>query len=188
MTDAPHRFLNMSKSSDRVKKWRQSTKEKIVKSMGEACQICGYKKTTSALALHHLDPNEKDFSLGAIRASPKNIACIIQELEKCVLLCHNCHTEVHENITKIPDDYKKVDKSVFNKPIIEKLTPCIVCNKPKNYLNKTCSLNCAAKLRCKTEWDKVPIEWFKTKTNVFIADFLNVSDVAVRKYKIKNNL
>ena len=50
--------------------------------MGGSCVCCGYKKCDAALALHHLDPNEKDFSLGSIRANCKSWAEIVEELRK----------------------------------------------------------------------------------------------------------
>jgi hypothetical protein len=57
--------------------------------MGEKCQCCGYDKCSSALELHHLNPEEKDFHLG----SDTNRSCVIIEpqLKKCILFCPNCH-------------------------------------------------------------------------------------------------
>lgn len=93
----------MTKYSDRVKKWRKNCKARIIESMGGSCVICGYKKCNSALALHHLDPSQKDFGFAGIRANPKAWTTIVKELKKCVLLCHNCHYEVHDGITNIPE-------------------------------------------------------------------------------------
>ena len=53
----------MSKSSEAVKKWRRNTKLKLITCMGSKCQICGYNKSQNALEFHHIDPEEKDFSL-----------------------------------------------------------------------------------------------------------------------------
>jgi len=66
-------------------------KEKAVASCGGKCQICGYDQCFSALDFHHTDPEERDF----IISSRMNWAAIEIELKKCVLLCSNCHREVH---------------------------------------------------------------------------------------------
>jgi len=85
----------MSSRSEAVKKWRRNTKERIITAMGGKCACCGYNKCHDAMDLHHLNPNEKEFSFAAIRANPKNWDSIVQELRKCVLLCNRCHREIH---------------------------------------------------------------------------------------------
>ncbi len=59
----------MSKSSEKVKRWRKATKQRIIDSFGGKCGICGYEKCPDALALHHLNPLEKEFGLGGVRAN-----------------------------------------------------------------------------------------------------------------------
>ncbi len=94
----------MSKQSERVKRWRKHCKERIIAAMGGSCCICKYNTCRSALALHHLNPNKKDFGFGSVMANPKNWAVLVEELRKCVLVCHNCHSEIHEGLAKVPDD------------------------------------------------------------------------------------
>lgn len=100
----------MSKSSEYVKKWRKKVKEIILTCMGGQCQICQYKKCPTALELHHVNPDEKDFSFGFIMASCRNWGVIYSEIEKCILLCSNCHREVHAGVTMMPDEYTKFDR------------------------------------------------------------------------------
>jgi predicted HNH restriction endonuclease len=63
---------------------------------GGRCVLCGYKKCPGALEFHHLDPKTKDKNLktGNIRSWDR----IKKELEKCILLCSNCHRELHEEL------------------------------------------------------------------------------------------
>lgn len=68
---------------------------------GGGCQICGYDASIYALTFHHRNPKEKDFGLSA-RGLTRSWEKIQKELDKCILLCANCHAEVHEGITKIP--------------------------------------------------------------------------------------
>jgi predicted HNH restriction endonuclease len=70
---------------------RSALREKIINSLGGKCCICGYTKCLSALEGHHIDPVGKEFSLSTV-ASWKRIE---KELDKCMLLCANCHREVH---------------------------------------------------------------------------------------------
>lgn len=101
----------MSKSSTAVLNWRKRTKKKIIDAMGGGCQICGYNRCHEALELHHLNPEEKEFGFGSIRSSPKKLEVIKEEIKKCILLCANCHREVHANITSIPENYAKYDET-----------------------------------------------------------------------------
>ena len=57
------------------------------------CSRCGYDKCLDALEFHHVDPTVKEFHLGEARGY--NIEKLRKELEKCILVCRNCHTEIH---------------------------------------------------------------------------------------------
>ncbi|AKN44340.1 HNH endonuclease [Salmonella phage NR01] len=63
------------------------------------CQICGYSKCKAALEFHHLDPAEKEYSVSTFKSSRRNKEVVLAELKKCVLLCSNCHREIHAGIT-----------------------------------------------------------------------------------------
>ena len=104
----------MSRVSENVKAWRKRTKDRMVQSMGGCCQICGYSKTNKALEFHHIDPNEKEIGFGETRANNLSWIKLVNELRKCVMLCSNCHKEVHEGITILPENYKSFDESFVN--------------------------------------------------------------------------
>ena len=76
-----------------VVKWRQRMKIKAVVYKGGCCSRCGYNKSMRALQFHHIDPSQKDFAISKVTRSWENIK---DELDKCVLLCANCHLEVHD--------------------------------------------------------------------------------------------
>ena len=83
--------------SRNVVSWRQRTKVKLVEYKGGCCQICEYKKSIGALEFHHIDPNEKDFSISGKSYSFERLK---KEVDKCILVCSNCHIEIHEEIKK----------------------------------------------------------------------------------------
>jgi len=176
---------NKPNKSDAVKRWRKNTKRRMIESMGGECCICGYSKCDSALAFHHLDPNGKDFSFGAVRASPKNWKTITDELRKCILVCHNCHSEIHEGVTEIPKSPPKFDERFvdYKKALREsEMVECPVCGKLMAPHQKSCSYVCSAKRKFRIDWDSINLETeLKTKSYVQIAGELGVSDAAVHK-------
>ena len=57
------------------------------------CAICGYNKCDSALEFHHVKPEDKKLTITqAIWGNSNKIA--VEELNKCILLCANCHKEI----------------------------------------------------------------------------------------------
>ena len=68
---------------------------------GSKCQICGYDRYVGSLNFHHIDPASKEFGIsqdGLTRSWER----VKREIEKCILLCANCHAEVHDGITQLP--------------------------------------------------------------------------------------
>jgi hypothetical protein len=84
-------------NKETIKRFR-SYKKSAVEYKGGKCSRCGYNKCLGSLDFHHSDPNQKDpdwkkmrnWSLDKIKA----------ELDKCELVCRNCHGEIHY------DDFK----------------------------------------------------------------------------------
>ena len=56
------------------------------------CSICGYNKNKSALQFHHVEPSLKKYKINHRCIGLKNLFI---ELDKCILLCANCHAEIH---------------------------------------------------------------------------------------------
>ena len=65
----------------------------ILNELGNCCSKCGYDKNTSALEFHHIISEDKDFHFGS--ANTTDIKKIRKELDKCILVCANCHREIH---------------------------------------------------------------------------------------------
>ena len=72
-------------------------KKKQVEFFGGKCKICGYDKCHNALEFHHLDPTIKEESPSSLRQVTDELRWK-SELEKCILLCSNCHREVHAGL------------------------------------------------------------------------------------------
>ena len=88
------------KNTVAVKAWRRRTKLKAIAYRGGKCARCGYKKNAAALIFHH--PGSKAFSISARH----NWGYIREELDKCILLCLNCHAEAHHDELEVADEHQ----------------------------------------------------------------------------------
>ncbi len=174
----------MTSTSEYVKQWRLSTKIKMIESMGGKCQCCGYSRCTAALELHHIDPTQKDFAFGKITANPAAWHKIAAELLKCILVCANCHREIHNDNRALPETFIKFDESLITTS--EPVSHCKVCGKSTFIKNKTCSARCAQTLQRSIEWDKFDLNFeLQTYTVYEIATKLGISAASVIRRCIK---
>jgi hypothetical protein len=72
---------------------RTTVKLRALTYKGGKCQKCGYSKCKRALSFHHLKEAEKSFGIGGKLS--RTWAELQKELDKCILLCANCHMESH---------------------------------------------------------------------------------------------
>lgn len=74
-------------------------KQKLVDYKGGKCEVCNYSRCLSSIDFHHRNPKEKDFGVNG----HYNMAFekLRKEVDKCVLVCRNCHGEIHEGIIHI---------------------------------------------------------------------------------------
>jgi hypothetical protein len=86
-----------------VKRRRKKLREMARAYKGDKCAICGYNKCPRVLSFHHVDPKKKDFGLST-RGLTRSWDKMRKEIDKCVLLCANCHMEVHDGITQLPKE------------------------------------------------------------------------------------
>lgn len=78
-----------------VSQRRKMLRARALDYMGSKCQICGYQRCMASLHFHHPDPSAKEFTVASRLTSWDRIR---RELDKCVLLCANCHGEVHDGM------------------------------------------------------------------------------------------
>jgi hypothetical protein len=78
--------------SEKSKEFCRKRKLKCIAYKGGRCQICGYNKSVYSLHFHHLDPSLKEFTVGQGVSWERTQT----ELDKCQLVCANCHGELHE--------------------------------------------------------------------------------------------
>lgn len=87
-------YLDNNNSGKTAKNQSGNNKKKrLVEYLGGCCQICGYKKNFKALDFHHKIPSDKTFTISSKHNGPYEV--LLEEVKKCMLLCRNCHAELH---------------------------------------------------------------------------------------------
>jgi len=175
------------------KRWIK-IKNQCVDYKGSECEVCGYNKCIAALDFHHRDPTKKDFQLSNTRwnFSKKDWEKIKKEMDKCILVCSNCHREIHyKGITETEINH---DNLVFLEKSKEKYrTPtsiCPICGKDVYGRSKYCSKECGHISLRRADWPskkelKIMID---TMSWSAIARKYGVVDNTVRKWAKKYNL
>lgn len=181
-------------SYENVKDFRQRLKERATYVLGNKCACCGYNKCIQALEFHHLNPEEKDFSFGA--NSNRSWIDTRNEIQKCILVCANCHREIHYGLID-----NSLLKSSFNEERAKEIDQLVNNIKThKIYYCKNCGVEvwrgneycptCAAKMRRKVERPtrEELKNLIRTKPFTQIAKQYGVSDNTIRKWCKTENL
>lgn len=88
------------KNKAMVLRARRRLKARAVEHKGGKCEYCGYDRCIWVLEFHHLDPDKKDMSISR-DGNTQGWEKIKRELEKCILVCANCHREIHCGLLKV---------------------------------------------------------------------------------------
>ena len=86
-----------------VAKRRRKIKTLALEYNGGRCQLCGYSKYQGALDLHHKNPETKSFGIGD-KGYTRSWEKVKTKLDKCILVCANCHRELEADITQLPNE------------------------------------------------------------------------------------
>ena len=89
-----HKKEPLPKSSTRMRMIRNKEFVKNYKK-DKKCRGCGYNKHPSILDFHHLNRNEKVDTINSLMKGLHPIYLIKKEIGKCILICPNCHREMH---------------------------------------------------------------------------------------------
>jgi len=82
---------------------RKKLRKLVIDYKGGKCQICGYKKFIGAFDLHHKNDSVKEFGLSA-KGLTRSLDKTKKEADKCILVCANCHREIHGGYTQLPKE------------------------------------------------------------------------------------
>lgn len=181
-----------------VTDFRKRRKENLIKVLGGCCCLCGYNKCIGALEFHHIEPENKKYQLSS--GNCHNIEEDLEEAKKCILVCSNCHREIHtSDIYKDIDlwEYQNYDNNYANNLISktkkeEKEYRCSNCGIEITKYSKSGLCSSCVQLRRRVVKSRPDREELKTliRTMPFtkIAELFNCTDNAVRKWCDKENL
>ena len=116
-------------------------KLELIEAKGGKCEICGYDKNIAALELHHLDPTQKLFQLDARHLGNTTIEKLLEEADKCILVCANCHREIHNehlnksNIPNLLNEMTSKHIKLTHKYKRQKTSICKYCGKEFPWAN-----------------------------------------------------
>ncbi len=83
-----------------VARRRRKIRLRAIEYLGGKCMKCGYNKYPEVLEFHHRDPTQKDFNVSR-KGHCRSWERVSREIEKCDLLCANCHRELHAELDKL---------------------------------------------------------------------------------------
>lgn len=91
------KFCNVENTLERQRLFKQ----KCIAYKGGCCESCGFNQYDGALEFHHKDPTKKDFNISRYRFYTDKSIEVEVELDKCALLCANCHRMIHGGIIQL---------------------------------------------------------------------------------------
>ena len=154
-----------------------SRKRELINLMGGKCSLCGYDKNYAALEFHHVDPSQKGFQLDARHLSNTSMEEVIKESEKCILVCSNCHKEIHyPNLqTSIVEEMDTKKKSILEPK--RKQSVCPVCGKQFDYVRGKiyCSNECRNLSKNYPSKEEVELKYKKLKSQQKVADYYGLT-------------
>ena len=129
---------------DRLKVEAQRLKQELIDIKGGKCEQCGQVHDMAVFCFHHLDEKEKLFTLDQATLLLKKREDIFIEAQKCQLLCHNCHSAIHEKKreekkkqTYMLSELNKSNKKRAKKKMLIELMggKCMSCGFESEYLS-----------------------------------------------------
>jgi hypothetical protein len=96
-----------------IENWSRNNKKLYLEYKGLKCEKCNYDKNQQSLSFHHIEPNKKVFSLREVKIKYvfELDNYIKNELDKCIVICRNCHNEEHIDKEK----FELLKKQIYNK-------------------------------------------------------------------------
>jgi hypothetical protein len=160
-------------------------KKKLILMKGGKCSVCGYKKNYAALCFHHLDPSKKEFKLDGRSLGNRTWPVTVSEVEKCILVCQNCHAEIHHPQLSLKHTVVDISGCEHILPIHNF---CCDCGRLLSYNDATRCVGCQSATQEKIEWPPTEelLKMLETLPYLEVGRRLGVSDNAVRK-RIKNH-
>ena len=87
----------MARDKEKHREWiynrRRERKKQLIEKFGDKCADCGGSFHPACYDFHHVNPEDKGFEIAP--GLDRNWEVILEEVEKTVMLCSNCHRIRH---------------------------------------------------------------------------------------------
>lgn len=165
-------------NSESVIRTQKRNKLRAIEYLGGKCSLCGYSKCSAALDFHHLEPLLKEHDPSHV------VRCwswekAKSELDKCILVCSNCHREIHYGL------YDQAELKRNFLPILIK--PCLLCgdefdtkNEQQKYCSSKCNRLAQRRVDRPTKEELQKLVWEMPATH--LAAKYNVSNKSIEKW------
>ena len=169
-------------------------KLELIELKGGKCEKCGYDKNIAALEFHHINPSEKLFQIDSRHLSNTHIDKLKTEVDKCILLCANCHREIHneqfekENIPLLLEEYNKVSTISVLAPKVQE-SVCPVCGALfRSSRNKTfCSKECRYQFEKYPTYEEITSKYEELKSWDKVAAFYGITRKITQGIRKRHN-
>jgi RNA polymerase-binding transcription factor DksA len=161
-------------------------KLELINYKGGKCEKCGYNKNIAALQFHHINPDEKTIKLDSRVMSASKMEDLYREVDKCVLLCANCHAETHYQDMELNEVLKRVD--AINESESKKYSNGLSIKEPKTILcercgkeipykrgKRFCSKECKNNIKHYPSLDEINEKYEELKSWYKVADFFGIT-------------
>lgn len=181
---------NYDKQNERALK----RKMELIEYKGGKCEKCGYDKNLSALEFHHINPSEKEFQIDSRHISNTSIVRLKKEINKCMLLCSNCHKEIHypkydkSNLDDLLETYKTNNIKILEDKKI-KQSICPVCGSVFPYSSGKifCSVECRNKNKNYPTFETLQQEYSVLGSWEKVAQKFGITRKIIQNIRKRNN-
>lgn len=167
-------------------------KLELIENKGGKCEICGYDKNIAALEFHHLNPEDKSFQLDARHLSNTTIEKLLTESKKCILVCANCHRELHnkhlekDNVSILLNEMTSKHIELTHK---KAKTVCKHCGKEFDYVRGKiyCCEECREADKKYPTYEELMNKYNELHSWEKVADFYNITRRITQRIRKINN-
>ena len=94
---------NKARRIRQIREYKARERNKFVQfKSGLSCCVCGYYRCARALEFHHLDSEQKEIEINRLVRQKQFFARMTREIQKCRVLCANCHRVLHDGLIELP--------------------------------------------------------------------------------------
>lgn len=95
--DKRYYLKNKAELNEKQREYHRKREDEFLSAYkkGKSCALCNYNEHWEILQFHHKDKKKKLFEITLFKIAKKSPEELKREIEKCILICPNCHFLLH---------------------------------------------------------------------------------------------